>query len=84
LPVKGADTHLIATTGFLAGAYKSPDDLSEDDYRRSNPRFEGEAFKENLKLVDPLNQVTIASLPRPELICFLRGLQIRRESDQAS
>lgn len=32
--------------GFLTGAYKSPEDLPEDDFRRHNPRFQGEAFKE--------------------------------------
>jgi aryl-alcohol dehydrogenase-like predicted oxidoreductase len=32
--------------GFLTGAYKSPDDFEEDDWRRNNPRFTGEAFKE--------------------------------------
>ncbi|KIM25517.1 hypothetical protein M408DRAFT_331083 [Serendipita vermifera MAFF 305830] len=43
--------------GFLTGAYKSIDDLEEGDIRRSNPRFQGEAFKENLKLVDALKEL---------------------------
>ncbi|KIM19599.1 hypothetical protein M408DRAFT_83342, partial [Serendipita vermifera MAFF 305830] len=43
--------------GFLTGAYKSPEDFEEDDYRRSTPRFQGEAFKENLKLVDALKEI---------------------------
>lgn len=37
--------------GFLTGAITSPDDLEEDDWRRSNPRFQGEAFQTNLDLV---------------------------------
>jgi aryl-alcohol dehydrogenase-like predicted oxidoreductase len=37
--------------GFLAGAFKSPDDLSNDDWRRTNPRFQGENFDQNLELV---------------------------------
>jgi len=37
--------------GFLSGAIKSPNDLDEDDWRRENPRFQGENFKKNLKLV---------------------------------
>jgi len=43
--------------GFLTGAYKSVDDFEEGDFRRYNPRFQGEAFKENLKLVDALKEI---------------------------
>ncbi|KIM25550.1 hypothetical protein M408DRAFT_208267 [Serendipita vermifera MAFF 305830] len=43
--------------GFLTGAYKSPADFEEGDYRRITPRFQGEAFKENLKLVDALKEI---------------------------
>jgi aryl-alcohol dehydrogenase-like predicted oxidoreductase len=38
--------------GFLTGQIRSLDDLAEDDWRRSNPRFQGEAFAENLRLAD--------------------------------
>lgn len=38
--------------GFLTGAIRSPDDFAPDDYRRNNPRFQGENFAANLKLVD--------------------------------
>jgi aryl-alcohol dehydrogenase-like predicted oxidoreductase len=38
--------------GFLTGAIRSPDDFAADDYRRANPRFQGENFAANLKLVD--------------------------------
>jgi aryl-alcohol dehydrogenase-like predicted oxidoreductase len=37
--------------GFLTGALKSPEDFASDDYRRSNPRFQGENFARNLALV---------------------------------
>ena len=37
--------------GFLTGALKSIDDLPEDDYRRTNPRFSEENFAKNLELV---------------------------------
>lgn len=37
--------------GFLAGAFKRPEDLPEGDYRRGNPRFMGENFQRNLELV---------------------------------
>lgn len=38
--------------GFLTGAIKSPDDLAADDWRRMNPRFQGENFRKNLDLVE--------------------------------
>jgi len=38
--------------GFLTGAITKPEDFEEDDYRRHNPRFQGENFTRNLRLVD--------------------------------
>ncbi len=40
--------------GFLTGAIAKPEDLAEDDWRRNNPRFQGENFSKNLKLVDAI------------------------------
>ncbi len=37
--------------GFLTGALKRPEDFAADDYRRTNPRFQGENFAKNLELV---------------------------------
>ncbi len=37
--------------GFLTGAITSPDDFAPDDFRRNNPRFQGENFERNLDLV---------------------------------
>ena len=37
--------------GFLTGRFKTFEDLPADDYRRSNPRFQGENFQKNLDLV---------------------------------
>lgn len=37
--------------GFLTGAIKSPDDFDADDWRRTNPRFQGDNFAKNLALV---------------------------------
>ena len=34
--------------GFLTGQIRSLDDLPQDDWRRSNPRFEEQALRENL------------------------------------
>jgi aryl-alcohol dehydrogenase-like predicted oxidoreductase len=37
--------------GFLTGRFRSIDDLAPDDWRRNNPRFQGENFEKNLELV---------------------------------
>src|SRR6266850_4223402 len=37
--------------GFLTGKIQKPEDLPEDDYRRTTPRFQGENFQRNLDLV---------------------------------
>jgi len=37
--------------GFLTGAIRNPADFADDDYRRNSPRFQGENFARNLKLV---------------------------------
>lgn len=43
--------------GMLTGTVTSADDLDEMDYRRTMPRFEGEAFARNLTLVDEVRAV---------------------------
>jgi aryl-alcohol dehydrogenase-like predicted oxidoreductase len=43
--------------GFLTGRFRSIDDLPEDDFRRSSPRFEGENFDRNLELVDRVEEL---------------------------
>jgi aryl-alcohol dehydrogenase-like predicted oxidoreductase len=43
--------------GFLTGQIKSPDDFAPDDFRRSNPRFQGENFAQNLRLVDQVTEI---------------------------
>jgi len=37
--------------GFLTGRFRSIDDLAPDDWRRANPRFQGENFQKNLDVV---------------------------------
>lgn len=43
--------------GFLTGAYTSPADFEEGDFRRMSPRFSTENFPKNLKLVEELRKV---------------------------
>jgi aryl-alcohol dehydrogenase-like predicted oxidoreductase len=43
--------------GFLTGQLRSPADIPDDDWRKTNPRFVGEAFAQNLRLVDEVRAV---------------------------
>ena len=43
--------------GFLTGRFRSADDLPEGDFRRVNPRFEGENFERNLELVERVEEI---------------------------
>jgi aryl-alcohol dehydrogenase-like predicted oxidoreductase len=46
--------------GFLAGRFTQIDDLDRDDWRRNAPRFQGENFARNLRLVDEVRTVAAA------------------------
>jgi aryl-alcohol dehydrogenase-like predicted oxidoreductase len=43
--------------GFLTGRIRKLDDLEASDFRRGNPRFQGENFKRNLAIVDRIAQI---------------------------
>jgi aryl-alcohol dehydrogenase-like predicted oxidoreductase len=43
--------------GFLGGRFSKLEDLEPDDWRRNNPRFQGENFAKNLALVDHLKEL---------------------------
>ena len=43
--------------GFLSGRIRSFDDLEEGDFRRGNPRFQGDNFRRNLDLVAQVNEL---------------------------
>jgi aryl-alcohol dehydrogenase-like predicted oxidoreductase len=43
--------------GFLTGRFRSFEDLPEDDYRRSSPRFQGDNFQKNLDLVQRVEEI---------------------------
>src|SRR5260370_28364699 len=60
--------------GFLTGQIKKPDDLPQDDYRRSTPRFQGENFQRNLdlvKLVEEIAREKRCTPPQLALGCVL-------------
>jgi aryl-alcohol dehydrogenase-like predicted oxidoreductase len=43
--------------GFLTGRFRTLEDLPADDWRRTNPRFQGDNFARNLSLVDALERL---------------------------
>ena len=46
--------------GFLTGRFKTFEDLPANDFRRRNPRFQGENFEHNLELVREVEQMARA------------------------
>ena len=43
--------------GFLTGKIQKPEDLPNDDYRKTTPRFQGENFQRNLDLVKRIEEI---------------------------
>jgi aryl-alcohol dehydrogenase-like predicted oxidoreductase len=43
--------------GFLSGRFQSAEDIEESDFRRHNPRFQGEAFERNLALLRKVEEI---------------------------
>ena len=43
--------------GFLTGQITSVDDFDADDFRRNNPRFQGDNFQANLRIVEEVEAV---------------------------
>jgi aryl-alcohol dehydrogenase-like predicted oxidoreductase len=43
--------------GFLTGTFRSLDELPENDWRRQDPRFQGDNFAANLKIVEVVGEI---------------------------
>jgi aryl-alcohol dehydrogenase-like predicted oxidoreductase len=43
--------------GFLTGTIRSPEELADDDWRKTNPRFTEGNFEKNLRIVDEVKAV---------------------------
>jgi aryl-alcohol dehydrogenase-like predicted oxidoreductase len=56
--------------GFLTGTIRSPDDLSADDWRKTNPRFTGENFQRNLRIVNEVEAVAAEAAATPAQIAL--------------
>src|SRR5438552_15248759 len=56
--------------GFLTGEIRSPEQLSDDDWRKTNPRFTGENFKRNLRIVDEVKTVAAEARATPAQVAL--------------
>jgi aryl-alcohol dehydrogenase-like predicted oxidoreductase len=56
--------------GFLSGKLKNLDNLDTKDFRRTNPRFQGENFHHNLALVDVVEEIAAANKVTPGQIAL--------------
>src|SRR5213595_4258842 len=56
--------------GFLSGQIRRQEDLAPDDWRRSNPRFQGENFTRNLELVARIAELARAKRCTPSQLAL--------------
>lgn len=61
--------------GFLAGGVTDPNALVEGDFRKGMPRFQGEAFQANLKLLDGFREIAREAGCTPAQLCLAWLLQ---------
>jgi aryl-alcohol dehydrogenase-like predicted oxidoreductase len=59
--------------GFLTGQIRSMDDLDDDDWRKTSPRFMGENFERNLRLADEVTAIAteVGATPAQVAIAWL-------------
>lgn len=43
--------------GFLTGRFRRPEDLAKEDFRHHHPRFQGENFARNMRIVEAIEQM---------------------------
>ena len=56
--------------GFLSGRFKNIDDLPADDVRRNHPRFQGENFQKNLRLVEAVEAIAKEKRATPSQVAL--------------
>jgi aryl-alcohol dehydrogenase-like predicted oxidoreductase len=56
--------------GFLTGAMRSLDDLDESDFRRYQPRFQGDNLADNVAIVEVIDQLASAKGSTPGQIAL--------------
>jgi len=56
--------------GFLTGQIRTVDDIPADDWRKTNPRFVGENFQRNLRIVDEVQAIAVQASATPAQIAL--------------
>jgi aryl-alcohol dehydrogenase-like predicted oxidoreductase len=56
--------------GFLTGKIRSTEQFADDDWRKNNPRFTGENFQRNLRIVDEVEAVAAEAGATPAQIAL--------------
>jgi aryl-alcohol dehydrogenase-like predicted oxidoreductase len=56
--------------GFLAGAFSADAQIADNDWRKTNPRFQADAMKQNAPLVDSLKAIADAKGATPAQIAL--------------
>ena len=56
--------------GFLTGQVRSLDDLEDGDFRKSQPRFEGDNFQHNLRVADEVRQIAAEAGATPAQVAL--------------
>jgi aryl-alcohol dehydrogenase-like predicted oxidoreductase len=56
--------------GFLTDKIRSTDELADDDWRKTNPRFTGENFQRNLRIADQVEAIATAVGATPAQIAL--------------
>ncbi len=56
--------------GFLTGQIRTVEDIPDDDWRKTNPRFVGENFQHNLRIVDEVQAVAAEAGATPAQIAL--------------
>ena len=59
--------------GFLTGKIRSTDELADDDFRKTNPRFVGENFQRNQRIADEVDAIAaeIGATPAQVALAWL-------------
>ncbi|MFE2423986.1 aldo/keto reductase [Streptomyces hokutonensis] len=59
--------------GLLTGRIRTVDDFTDDDWRKTNPRFTGENFQRNLRIVDEVQAIgaEIGATPAQTALAWL-------------
>jgi aryl-alcohol dehydrogenase-like predicted oxidoreductase len=56
--------------GFLTGRFQKPEDLPPGDFRRSSPRFQGDNFQRNLRLLEKIREMAAARKVKPSQLAL--------------